>query len=119
MCMSDAVVLDGHRAPVAVPGFRSDAGVHRVSGPGGGVKRVRLNRKTPAHLVGHGILGVSVSATGLEETENSAASRFRSPWCQGKEGASEWRRGCSGYGQGKELAEAVGSMRRPTSPSCA
>ena len=29
-----------------------------ISGPGGGVKRVRLNRKTPAHLVRHGILGI-------------------------------------------------------------
>ena len=29
-----------------------------ISGPGGGVKRVRLNRKTPAHLVRHGIWGI-------------------------------------------------------------
>ena len=54
----DVVVPDGHGAPVLVPGFRGDAGVDWVSGPGGGVKRVRLNRKTPAHLVRQGILGI-------------------------------------------------------------
>ena len=50
------MVLDGHSGPVLVPGFWSDAGVDWVGGPGGGVKRVRLNRKTPAHLVKHSIL---------------------------------------------------------------
>ena len=52
----DAVLSD-HSAVVAAPGARGDAGVHWVSGPGGGVKRFRLNRKTPAHLVRHGIVG--------------------------------------------------------------
>ena len=47
-CGGDSVVLDGHCAPVLVPGFRCDAGVDWVSGPGGGVERVRPNRKTPA-----------------------------------------------------------------------
>ena len=37
--------------------FGGDAGVDWVSGSGRGVKRVRLNRKTPAHLVQYGILG--------------------------------------------------------------
>ena len=54
----DAVVLDGHCAPVPVPGLTSDVGVDSVTGPRGGVNRVRRNRKTPAHLVRHGILGI-------------------------------------------------------------
>ena len=33
-------------------------GVDWVGGPGGGVERVRLNRKTPAHFVSHDLLGV-------------------------------------------------------------
>ena len=33
-----------------------DDGGDWISGPGGGVKRVRLNRKTPAHFVRHGLL---------------------------------------------------------------
>ena len=46
-----------HGAVLAAPGVVGGAGVNWVGGPGGGVKRVRLNRKTPAHLVRHGILG--------------------------------------------------------------
>ena len=52
----DAVVLDGRCAPVLVPGLRGDAGVDWVSGPGEGVRRVRLSRKTPAHLLRHGMI---------------------------------------------------------------
>ena len=36
------------------PGFDGGGRVDWVSGHGGGVKRVRQNRKTPAHLVGRG-----------------------------------------------------------------
>ena len=54
-----------HSAPAVVPGFDGGDGGDWISGPGGGVKRVRLKRKTPAHLVRHGILGDSVSATCL------------------------------------------------------
>ena len=43
------VVRVEHGAPDVMPGF-SD-GVDWISGPGGGVIRVRRNRKTPAHLV--------------------------------------------------------------------
>ena len=43
-----------HGAPAVVPGFEGDGGVNWICGPGGGVKRVRLNSKTPAHLVRHG-----------------------------------------------------------------
>ena len=43
----DAELLDERSAPVVLPSFRSDAGVDWVSALGGGVKRVRLNRKTP------------------------------------------------------------------------
>ena len=56
--------VDGHvlglvtGAVLAAPGAVGDACVNWVSGAGGGVKRVRLNRKTPAHLVRHGILGI-------------------------------------------------------------
>ena len=49
---------DEHSPPVIVPGFRGDAGTDWISGSGGGVKRGQLNRKTPAHLIRHGILGV-------------------------------------------------------------
>ena len=45
-------------APADMPCFNGGGGVNWISGPGGGVKRVRLNRKTPAHLVRHGILGI-------------------------------------------------------------
>ena len=41
-----------------MPGFRGGGGADWISGPGGGVNRVRHNRKTPAHLVKHGILGI-------------------------------------------------------------
>ena len=36
-----------HGAPAVLPGFEGGGGGDWVSGPGGGVKRVRLNRKTP------------------------------------------------------------------------
>ena len=39
-------------------------------------ERVRLNRTTPAHLVGHGFRRDSVSATRSVETESLGASRF-------------------------------------------
>ena len=52
-----------HGAPAAVPGFEVGDGGDWISGPGGCVGRVRLNRKTPAHLVRHGILWMQVSAT--------------------------------------------------------
>ena len=44
----DAVLSD-HSAVAAVPGARGDAGVNWVRRPGGGVKRVRLNRKKLQH----------------------------------------------------------------------
>ena len=52
------VIRVDNGAPVVMPGFESGDGVDWISGPGGGVKRVRLNRRTPAHLVRHGILGI-------------------------------------------------------------
>ena len=52
------VVRVERSAPALMPGFEGDGGVDWISGPGGGVKRVRLIRKTQAHLVRHGILGV-------------------------------------------------------------
>ena len=73
-----------HSADAGLPGFNGGGSVDWVSGPGGDVKRVQLNRKTPAHLVRHGILG-SVSATCLEETEISGPSWFSSGRCQVKE----------------------------------
>ena len=42
-----------HCSHAVLPGFDGGGRVDWVSGPGGGVKRVRLDRKTPAHLVGH------------------------------------------------------------------
>ena len=41
------------------------------SGSGGGVKRVRLYRKTPAHLARQGISVGPGSSQGLEETSGS------------------------------------------------
>ena len=72
------MVLDGHCAPVPVPGFRCDAGVDWVSGLRGGVKSPtkQKNSSTPCQS-SH--FGESGSSKGLEETENSRASRFRSP----------------------------------------
>ena len=45
-------------APAGMLSFGGGDGGDWISGPGGGVKRVRLNRKTPAHLVRRGILGI-------------------------------------------------------------
>ena len=50
-----------------------------ISGPGGGVEKVGLNRKTPAHLARHGILGIQSRPRVLEETEGSGS--FRSVSC--------------------------------------
>ena len=50
------IVWVEHSAPPL--GFDGGGGVDWVSGPGGGVKRVRLNRKNPAHLARHGTMGV-------------------------------------------------------------
>ena len=47
-----------HGAPAAVAGFRSGGGVDWISGPGGDVKRVRLHRQIPAHLVRDGTVGI-------------------------------------------------------------
>ena len=45
-------------APAVMPGFEGDGGGDWISGPGGDVRRVRLNRKTSAHFVRHGVLGI-------------------------------------------------------------
>ena len=45
-------------ARAVLPGFDGGGRVDWISGSGGGVKRVRLNRKTPVHLVRHCILGI-------------------------------------------------------------
>ena len=65
-------------APTAMPGFRGGGGVGWMSEPGGGVKRFRPNRKSPAQLVRHGILGDSPSATCLEETEGLGSRQLGS-----------------------------------------
>ena len=46
--------------PSALSAALGGAGVCLASGSGGGVKRVRLYRKTPAHLARQGISGVQV-----------------------------------------------------------
>ena len=45
-------------APAEKPCFNGGGGVNWMRGPGGDVKIVRLNRKTPAHLVRRGIWGI-------------------------------------------------------------
>ena len=52
------VVHEESSAPAVLSGFGGGGGVGWISGPGGGVQRVRLNRKTPAHLVSHSLLEV-------------------------------------------------------------
>ena len=47
-----------HTVLAVMPGFEGGDGSDWISGSGGGVKRVRLHRQTPAHLVRHGVLGV-------------------------------------------------------------
>ena len=59
----------------SLPGFDGGGRADSVSWPGGGVKRVRLNRKTPAHFVGHGFWEVQ-SRPRVWKTENVGASRF-------------------------------------------
>ena len=73
----DAVWSD-HSAVLAAPGARGDAGVNWISGPGVGVKRVRQNRKTPAHPVRHGILGIQARPGVWKRLRG--AFRFRSGW---------------------------------------
>ena len=46
--------------PSALSAALGGAGVCLARGSGGGVKRVRLHRKTPAHLARQGISGVQV-----------------------------------------------------------
>ena len=46
--------------PCALSSALGGAGVCLARGSGGGVKRVRLNRKTPAHLARQGISGVQL-----------------------------------------------------------
>ena len=48
------------------------AGVCLASGSGGGVKRVRLYRKTPAHLARQGTSGVPVRPGVWEEASGSS-----------------------------------------------
>ena len=99
----DAVVLDGHCAPVPVPGLRGDAGVDWVSGPGGGVKRVRLNRKTPAFLVRHGIWGIQSRPRVWKRLRTREHPGFGPPDAKG------WRVHQSGEGSAPDLdREGIG-----------
>ena len=54
--------------PNALSAALGGAGVCLARGSGGGVKRVRLYRKTPAHLARQGISGVQVRSRVWEET---------------------------------------------------
>ena len=51
----------------------SSLGIHWVSGSGHGRKRIRLNRKTPAHLAG---VHDSFSSTSLEEVSSCGPFRY-------------------------------------------
>ena len=50
-------------APAEMPCFNGGGGVNWIRGPGGDVKRVRLSRKTPTHLVGFEITCAVVMLT--------------------------------------------------------
>ena len=50
--------IDAFCAAAAMSCFNGGGGINSISGPGGSVKRVRLNRKTPALLARHGNLGI-------------------------------------------------------------
>ena len=75
------VVRVEHFAPAVMPGFRCGNGVDWIGGPGGSVKRVRLNSCTHRETW---YSGSSVSATCLEETEGSGSLWTASCCCQGK-----------------------------------
>ena len=53
------VVRVEHCSDAVLPGFGGGR-VDWVGGLGGGTQRVRPNRETPAHLVGHGFWGFSL-----------------------------------------------------------
>ena len=57
--------------PSALSAALGGVGVCLAGGSGGGVKRVRLFRKTPAHLARQGVSGVQVRPQGLEEASGS------------------------------------------------
>ena len=78
--------------PSALSAALGCAGVCLARGSGGGVKRVRLFRKTPAHLARQGISGGPVSSQSLEEASGFSGFRFWSSWCQVFKGSSGgWR----------------------------
>ena len=60
--------------PSALSAALGGASVCLASGSGGGVKRVRLYRKTPAHLARHGISGVQVRPRVWKRLRNSLDS---------------------------------------------
>ena len=68
----DGRVLEGDGVcRVPFPGSAGDAGVLCDGRFVGDFKRIRLNRKTPAHLARHGSLeSVSSRSRGLEETQD-------------------------------------------------
>ena len=79
-----------------------------ISGPGGGVERIRLNRQTPAHLVRHGILGIQSRDHPDSDPVDAKARRVH----QGEDTSVlvedrgwDWLR--------------PSGMRRPSSPGCA
>ena len=89
-----------HGASALEPGFGGSGGVDYVRVPGGGVERVRLNRKRPRKAR---YFRDSVSATCLEETEGSGGAMRHVFLCK----------------TGLELVGVIWGMRRPTSPRCA
>ena len=67
-----------HGALAVVPGFEGGDGGDWIGGPGGGVGRVRVNRKSSSTPRKTCYFGDSVSATCLKETEGSGSSRSAS-----------------------------------------
>ena len=85
-------------APAVMLGFEGGDGGDWIFGPGGGVERVRLNRKTPAHLVRRGIFWIQSRPRVWKRLRVQDHSRLMF-LC--KTGLAIW------------------SMRRPASPGCA
>ena len=95
-----------------LPGFDGVGGVDWVSGPGGGIFRVRLNRKTPAHLVRHG------SGRGGEVQSRPHVWKRLRVW-EGSASDPGDAKVLRVHQSGDQHASVMDGVRRPTSPGCA
>ena len=104
--------------PSALSAALGGACVRLARGSGGGVKRVRLYRKTPAHLARQGISGVQVRPRVWKRLRDPLGSDSGLPGAKFFFGCIRRLEVMFLVWPGRELAEA-GALHEPTSPgSC-